>query len=511
MALEVRDRINDLPELETVDGAVNLVGQTTGDQTGRFALDRVTAIARSYVDAIVTDLSGSLVTAGTGDDYTVISARTLPVIADGFTIAFRADRTNTTTAPTLRVSGGSVIPFAKRGNAAPAIGDIEAGAIYVASYVAADAAFLLHHVPMADMAPLASPALTGTPTVPTAAPGTNTTQAASTAFVAAAIAALLASAPASLDTLNELATALGNDPNFATTMVNALALKAPLASPALTGTPTAPTPTAGDNSTKLSTTAFVQAAVAATLANLVTPQNYLSGLTLSTAGSSSSFGIAAGVATDSANTGMMSLASSYTKTTGAWAVGSGNGALDTGTIASNTWYHIFLIKRPDTGVVDVLISTSAVSPTLPANYTLARRVGSMKTDGSSQWTKFSQSGDGFLWDTRQLDLSSAATSSTASNLTFSVPTGVVVSALASIRLDYSSAATSTLITSLSEADQAASSSTQTATVSSSGVPATAQINVRTNTARNARVRSSGSGAVLTVSTYGWIDRRGRDG
>lgn len=107
----------------------------------------------------------------------------------------------------------------------------------------------------------ASPALTGTPTAPTAAAGTNTTQLANTAFVQAAIAALIASSPAALDTLNELAAALGDDPNFATTMTNALAAKAPLASPALTGNPTAPTPTTGDNDTSLATTAFVQALV----------------------------------------------------------------------------------------------------------------------------------------------------------------------------------------------------------------------------------------------------------
>ncbi|MGG3448619.1 hypothetical protein ABER98_01660 [Domibacillus aminovorans] len=71
---------------------------------------------------------------------------------------------------------------------------------------------------------LTSPALTGTPTAPTAAAATNTTQVATTAFVKAQG-------------------------------------YAPLASPALTGSPTAPTATAGDNSTKLATTAFVQTAV----------------------------------------------------------------------------------------------------------------------------------------------------------------------------------------------------------------------------------------------------------
>ncbi|WP_311308487.1 tail fiber protein [Escherichia coli] len=76
-------------------------------------------------------------------------------------------------------------------------------------------------------APLNSPVLTGTPTTPTAPKGTNNTQIASTAYVMAAIAALVDSSPDALNTLNELAAALGNDPNFATTMTNALAGKQP--------------------------------------------------------------------------------------------------------------------------------------------------------------------------------------------------------------------------------------------------------------------------------------------
>ena len=70
-----------------------------------------------------------------------------------------------------------------------------------------------------------SPALTGTPTAPTAGRGTNNEQIASTAFVAQAIAALVNSAPGALDTLQELAAALGNDANFAATVTNALAGK----------------------------------------------------------------------------------------------------------------------------------------------------------------------------------------------------------------------------------------------------------------------------------------------
>lgn len=79
-------------------------------------------------------------------------------------------------------------------------------------------------------APTASPALTGTPTAPTAAGGTNTLQIATTAFVQAAVGALIDGAPGAIDTLNELAAALGDDPAFATTVTNSLAGKLAIAS-----------------------------------------------------------------------------------------------------------------------------------------------------------------------------------------------------------------------------------------------------------------------------------------
>ncbi|EIG1772357.1 tail fiber protein [Escherichia coli] len=112
-------------------------------------------------------------------------------------------------------------------------------------------------------APIESPSLTGTPTAPTAAQGTNSTQIANTAFVKAAITALINGAPGTLDTLKEIAAAINNDPNFSTTINNALALKAPLASPALTGIPTAPTAAQGTNNTQIATTAYVRAAISA--------------------------------------------------------------------------------------------------------------------------------------------------------------------------------------------------------------------------------------------------------
>ena len=81
---------------------------------------------------------------------------------------------------------------------------------------------------------------------------------ASVAFVRAAISDLVNASPGALDTLSELAAALGNDANFAATTAANLASKAPLASPALTGTPTAPTAVVGNNTTQVATTAFVK-------------------------------------------------------------------------------------------------------------------------------------------------------------------------------------------------------------------------------------------------------------
>ncbi|RCA55615.1 phage tail protein [Escherichia coli] len=117
--------------------------------------------------------------------------------------------------------------------------------------------------PHSQYAQKESPTFTGTPKAPTPAAGNNTTQVATTAFVQAALTALINGAPATLDTLKEIAAAINNDPKFSTTINNALALKAPLSSPALTGTPTAPTAAQSANNTQIATTAFVKSAIAA--------------------------------------------------------------------------------------------------------------------------------------------------------------------------------------------------------------------------------------------------------
>ncbi|MBA8486906.1 phage tail protein [Escherichia coli] len=132
--------------------------------------------------------------------------------------------------------------------------------VYVDDLIAKHLAALDPH---SQYAPKESPTFTGTPKAPTPAAGNNTTQLATTAFVQAALTALINGAPATLDTLKEIAAAINNDPKFSTTINNALALKAPLSSPALTGTPTAPTAAQSVNNTQIATTAFVKSAIAA--------------------------------------------------------------------------------------------------------------------------------------------------------------------------------------------------------------------------------------------------------
>lgn len=248
-------------------------------------------------------------------------------------------------------------------------------------------------------------------------------------------------------------------------------------------------------------------------------RSYLAGFGLSTAGSSATFGIAVGTAADSTNVSMMSLGSAYTKTTSAWAVGTGNGSLDTGSIANNTWYHVYVIQRPDTGVVDVLISTSATSPTLPTNYTLFRRIGSLRTNGSAQWVLFSQLGDEFLWNASVSDVSANAPGTAAVSRTLTVPTGVQVWAKfnAIYRNVASGAAGYPLFSELDKSDEAPGpnsvangylSYNAAGGVTAGGLAYT----IRTNTSAQVRSRISASDTNITlyILTQGWIDRRGKD-
>lgn len=314
---------------------------------------------------------------------------------------------------------------------------------------------------VALLAPKASPALTGTPTAPTAAPSTNTTQLATTAFVQAAITALVNGAPGVLDTLNELAAALGNDANFAATITTALASMAPLASPALTGTPTAPTAGAGTNTTQIASTAFVQAAVAAVAVSGLRALAYLdigqgmendgaNGVRIKLDGTSlsrSAAGLKVTSPAASAKGAISNLAVQVTSNTqinvtvdeavledgsnGYFTARSANltistasvgaNALDTGAVANATWYAVWVIAKAD-GTVAGLLSASTTAPTLPSGYSFKARVGMVRTNGSALLYRTTQNGRRAEWivDGTLLTARPVLASGSTSNVTTAV-------------------------------------------------------------------------------------------
>lgn len=239
-------------------------------------------------------------------------------------------------------------------------------------------------------------------------------------------------------------------------------------------------------------------------------RGYIAGLTLSTAGSSSSFAISPGVATDSTAAYSMTLGSAFSKTTGTWVAGSGNGCLDMGTIANNTWYSEFLIERTDTGGVDILCSASATTPTLPMSYSIFRRIGSMKTNGSAQWIQFSQNGDEFLWASAPVDISGTLGTS-LSNIQISVPTGVKVNALLNF-MNWSGTSAGAAYGWIFSPDAPQALNAGIAQVSwvVGQTIGNAAINVRTNTNAQVQGAVSQSSVAVTLFTLGWIDARGRN-
>lgn len=240
--------------------------------------------------------------------------------------------------------------------------------------------------------------------------------------------------------------------------------------------------------------------------------NALGGLTLSTAGGTGLFSVAAGAANDSTNATTIVLASTLAKTTNSWSVGNGNGALDTGTITNSTWYHVFLIDNPTTVTVDVLISLSATAPSLPTGYTLFRRIGSMKTDGSGHWTTFSQNGDEFLWKVPLADASAVASINGSTLVTVTVPTGVEVYVKFAFLASFGSAQVAFAVTSpdaIIAAVAIAGFYHAIVPVASAAAQAASDMTVRTNTSAQINVSGNSTGAAYYVGTYGWIDRRGK--
>ena len=222
------------------------------------------------------------------------------------------------------------------------------------------------------------------------------------------------------------------------------------------------------------------------------------------------------VSTSDDQTTTMTINSQYTKTFANWVVGSGNGALDTGSIATNTWYHVFEIERTDTGVSDFLISLSATAPTFPASYTKKRRIGSIKTDATPNIISFFQNGDEFYWSTfPALDINAVTPSITAALVTVQTPLGVRTKAFFNATISFGAlVGTGILFSSPDVADAAPSfTASPLASISyneqSASTQLASQISVWTNASSQVRWRAVNANGVFYLQTIGWLDYRGK--
>jgi hypothetical protein len=217
--------------------------------------------------------------------------------------------------------------------------------------------------------------------------------------------------------------------------------------------------------------------------------------------------IGTGKATDSTNAISISLTSLITKRLDVtWVVGSGNGGLDTGSIGNGT-YHVFIIQRPDTGVVDALFSLSPSAPTMPTNYIYKRRIASIiRVAGTI--LAFRQFGDMFKLSVPVLDRNSIS-AATDSLLTLTVPNGIKVNPIIVADISQTTAGSSGQL--FDDAD------VLTATVAIARSTLAGEVAVGqtqacvTNTASQLRYTFFLSGTVgsARITTLGWTDGRGR--
>lgn len=218
--------------------------------------------------------------------------------------------------------------------------------------------------------------------------------------------------------------------------------------------------------------------------------------------------VAAGEVGDTAGGTKFNVGAITKRLDAAWAVGTNQGGLDTGTVADAT-YHVYAINRPDTNVSDVLFSLSATAPTLPANYTLYRRIGAILRE-SGAIVSFVQVGDDF-YRTPTTSFSGGSARAYAV-LSIAVPSGIAAKPMLSYRLVIGSG--TGLIKMI--IGWGPTSATQSATVAECIVADTIASGVVNWPFTNASAQvymsvevSSGSVALAEVATLGWVDTRGR--
>ena len=238
-------------------------------------------------------------------------------------------------------------------------------------------------------------------------------------------------------------------------------------------------------------------------------RGYLWGLTWSTAGASSTFSVTAGEATDSTGAALISIPA-MSKTTSAWSAGNNGGALDTGTIAASTTYHVFVVGCGSSS--DILVSLSPTAPTLPSGCTTFRRVASSLTDASSHWVKVIQLGDDFLLNQTFAAVQFFSSTTAPQAPTVGVPTGVQFIAKLSVVMSSVSPGTDgrAYLYSLDKSSEANGYSNINAGVNNvAGLQGLGMMEIRTNTAGQIGFVLNNASGQISIGLHGWRDDRGR--
>ena len=239
------------------------------------------------------------------------------------------------------------------------------------------------------------------------------------------------------------------------------------------------------------------------------PRGHLNGLVASNAADTANdVTIGTGECRDSTNVEDMVLASAITKRIdAAWTVGNNVGGMDTGSVAAN-FYHMWLIKRIDTGVVDALFSLSATAPTMPANYTIKRRICSFYRGASI--VNWFQQGDEFWLNTPILDVNGGTVGTSATLLSLSTPGGGVrTTAMFSAWVNKSPAASFNFLFSCPDCADTDPTAVYDLSVPSPTTYGEGTYQIRTNTSGQVRGRSTVAGCLVYITTKGFIDTRGR--
>ncbi|MGB6501644.1 MAG: hypothetical protein WBG19_09680 [Thermoplasmata archaeon] len=138
-----------------------------------------------------------------------------------------------------------------------------------------------------------------------------------------------------------------------------------------------------------------------------------------------------GAAASDDNLTILSLPYQWSKTTGSFATGWGNGCLDSGSVTSNTFYNVYAVGGGGSPV-DILCSTSAITPAVPAGFTKKRRLNcGFKTDASSHILSLTEDGNSCWWGTPTLDVNTALSDTSTHFETLNVPAGVKVQPICS--------------------------------------------------------------------------------